>query len=126
MVSNAMPKSAICHFTTPPADFEAALDRKLDLAAEAFAGYRRTSVSNRAAILLRAARILEAEVEECASITTSKMSKTVASARNVLRLLVPLIAAGEQMQEGLDTIDAGLDAGTEANTAACAGERVRQ
>jgi succinate-semialdehyde dehydrogenase/glutarate-semialdehyde dehydrogenase len=76
-----MPKTAIPHFTSPLADSEAALAQKLDFAAEAFASYRRTSVSDRAAILLRAARILEADVEACASLMTTEMGKPIASAR---------------------------------------------
>jgi succinate-semialdehyde dehydrogenase/glutarate-semialdehyde dehydrogenase len=76
-----MPETTIFHFTASSADSETGLDRKLDLASDAFASYRRTPVSDRAEILLRAAGILEAEVEECASLMTSEMGKTIVSAR---------------------------------------------
>ena len=45
---------------------------------------------------------------------------------NVLRLLVPLVATDEQMHEGLDMIEAGLAAYTEAKIEACAGEKVQE
>ena len=53
------------------------LDRKLALAAEAFAEYRRTSFAGRAAMLRRAAQILEDETDELARLATLEMGKTL-------------------------------------------------
>ena len=45
---------------------------------------------------------------------------------NVLRLLVPLVATDEQMQEGLNVIEAGLETYNDADTKVYAGEKVQR
>jgi succinate-semialdehyde dehydrogenase / glutarate-semialdehyde dehydrogenase len=55
------------------------LDRKLARAAEAFGDYRQTSFAQRAAMLRRAAQILEDEVDELARLATLEMGKTLAA-----------------------------------------------
>ncbi len=55
------------------------LDRKLARAAEAFDEYRQTSFAQRAAMLRRAAQILEDEVDELARLATLEMGKTLAA-----------------------------------------------
>ncbi|UOZ03161.1 NAD-dependent succinate-semialdehyde dehydrogenase [Amycolatopsis sp. WQ 127309] len=55
---------------------EEQLDGKLALAAEAFRAYRRTSPGDRAALLRRAADILEAEADELGRLATLEMGKT--------------------------------------------------
>jgi len=76
--------SAIPLFTHPAApqpDSTAVLERKLRLAAEAFKSYRRTTLAERAALLLRVAGLLEQDAERCAALMTAEMGKTLASAR---------------------------------------------
>ncbi|MDQ3904402.1 MAG: NAD-dependent succinate-semialdehyde dehydrogenase [Actinomycetota bacterium] len=53
------------------------LDRKLALAAEAFTEYRQMSFAGRAAMLRRAAQILEDETDELARLATLEMGKTL-------------------------------------------------
>ncbi|WP_326954254.1 NAD-dependent succinate-semialdehyde dehydrogenase [Amycolatopsis sp. NBC_01286] len=59
---------------------EEQLDGKLALAAEAFRAYRKTSFGDRAALLRRAADILEAEADELGRLATLEMGKTHAAA----------------------------------------------
>ena len=54
--------------------------RKIQLAAETFREYRKTSFEERAGWLLRAAEILEDEAEDLGRIMTTEMGKTLASA----------------------------------------------
>jgi succinate-semialdehyde dehydrogenase/glutarate-semialdehyde dehydrogenase len=56
------------------------LEDKLQRAAEAFAGYRKTSLAQRAAWMIRVAEILEGEKEAFARIMTTEMGKTYRSA----------------------------------------------
>jgi succinate-semialdehyde dehydrogenase / glutarate-semialdehyde dehydrogenase len=53
------------------------LDRKLARAAEAFDEFRRTSFAQRAAMLRRAAQILEDEIDKLAQLATLEMGKTL-------------------------------------------------
>lgn len=55
------------------------LDRKLARAAEVFGEYRQTAFAQRAAMLRRAAQILENEVDELARLATLEMGKTLAA-----------------------------------------------
>ena len=57
------------------------LEVKLDAAARAFPGYRRTTFAQRAAWLTAAAGILDAENEDVARMMTTEMGKTLVSAR---------------------------------------------
>ena len=56
------------------------IDQKLQLAAETFREYRKTSFTDRSRWLMRAAEILEEEAEELGRIMTLEMGKTFASA----------------------------------------------
>jgi len=56
------------------------VDAKLQLAAETFVEYRKTSYEERSRMLVRAAEILENEAEDFARIMTTEMGKTFASA----------------------------------------------
>jgi succinate-semialdehyde dehydrogenase/glutarate-semialdehyde dehydrogenase len=56
------------------------IEEKVRLAAEAFAGYRKTSFAERAGLLRRAADILEDEAGELGRLATLEMGKTHASA----------------------------------------------
>jgi succinate-semialdehyde dehydrogenase/glutarate-semialdehyde dehydrogenase len=57
------------------------LDEKLRRAADAFRTYRTTTYAERAALLNRAADILDADTDELARLATLEMGKTYASAR---------------------------------------------
>jgi succinate-semialdehyde dehydrogenase/glutarate-semialdehyde dehydrogenase len=57
------------------------IETKLALAAKAFAAHRRTSFSERAGKMLRAAEILEARKEEFARLMTAEMGKPIRGAR---------------------------------------------
>jgi len=56
------------------------IDRKLQLAADTFREYRKTSFEERSRMLLRAAEILESEAEDFGRLMTSEMGKTLAAA----------------------------------------------
>ena len=56
------------------------IDRKLQLAADTFREYRKTSFEERSRMLLRAAEILEDEAEEFGRLMTMEMGKTLAAA----------------------------------------------
>ncbi|MGB8993924.1 MAG: NAD-dependent succinate-semialdehyde dehydrogenase [Pseudonocardiaceae bacterium] len=56
------------------------LDRKLHQAAEAFRDYRRTSFAQRAAMLHRAAEILDDEADDLGHLATLEMGKTLTAA----------------------------------------------
>ena len=60
---------------------ESQLDEKLARSAEAFRRYRRTTLAERAAWMMRAAEILEKEQDAFARIMTLEMGKPVAAAR---------------------------------------------
>ena len=62
---------------TPHADAE--VEEKLRLAARAFRDYRRTSYAARAGMLLRLARLLEAEKDACSRLITTEMGKPLAA-----------------------------------------------
>jgi succinate-semialdehyde dehydrogenase/glutarate-semialdehyde dehydrogenase len=55
---------------------EAALDRKLDQSARAFGHWRRTSLAERAAALVRAGELLDAEKRTLGQLMTEEMGKT--------------------------------------------------
>ncbi|HEY9282478.1 MAG TPA: aldehyde dehydrogenase family protein, partial [Pyrinomonadaceae bacterium] len=59
---------------------DAEVDDKLRLAALAFRDYRRTSFAARGQMLLRLARLLEAERDACGRLITTEMGKPVAAA----------------------------------------------
>src|SRR4028118_257431 len=59
---------------------EEGIERKLQLAADTFREYRKTSFAERAGWLMRAAEILEEEAEELGRIMKLEMGKTYASA----------------------------------------------
>ncbi len=59
---------------------EEEIDRKIQLAAETFREYRKTSFEERSRMMNRAAEILEDEAEEFGSLMTSEMGKTLAAA----------------------------------------------
>ncbi|MBO0882780.1 MAG: aldehyde dehydrogenase family protein, partial [Mycobacterium sp.] len=59
---------------------DAELDRKLQVAADTFRSYRRTSYSQRAELLRRTADVLEADADRLARLATLEMGKTLASA----------------------------------------------
>ena len=61
------------------------LDAKLALSAAAYAQHRRTSFAERAAWLIRAAELFEAEVDDLAALATIEMGKTLVSARAEVR-----------------------------------------
>jgi succinate-semialdehyde dehydrogenase/glutarate-semialdehyde dehydrogenase len=56
------------------------LDKKLDLAADAFKLYQRTSFDDRKQLMLRAAEILESDKERFGRLMTSEMGKPIKSA----------------------------------------------
>ena len=56
------------------------IEEKLQLAASAFKAHRKTSFSDRAAKMLRAAQILEEEKDECARLMTLEMGKPLKAA----------------------------------------------
>ncbi|MGA9526764.1 MAG: NAD-dependent succinate-semialdehyde dehydrogenase [Terriglobales bacterium] len=56
------------------------IEKKLQLASEAFRAYRRTSFADRAARMMRAAEILEQEKDECAHLMTLEMGKPLKAA----------------------------------------------
>ncbi len=58
----------------------AQIEAKLQLAAEAFRAHRRTTFSDRAAKMMRAAQILEEEKDECARLMTLEMGKPLKAA----------------------------------------------
>jgi succinate-semialdehyde dehydrogenase / glutarate-semialdehyde dehydrogenase len=58
----------------------AQIERKLQLATDAFQSHRRTSFADRARMMLRAADILEKEKDDCAHLMTLEMGKTLRSA----------------------------------------------
>jgi len=57
------------------------IDEKLQLAADTFREYRKTSFEERSRWLMRAAEILEDEAEELGRIMTTEMGKTLAAAK---------------------------------------------
>src|SRR6185295_14018616 len=59
---------------------ETQIDEKLQRAAETFPGYRHTPLSEREAMMLRAAEILEAEKHDFARLMTTEMGKPVLAA----------------------------------------------
>jgi succinate-semialdehyde dehydrogenase/glutarate-semialdehyde dehydrogenase len=59
---------------------DAQLEVKLQKAADAFSGYRKTPFAERAQLMLNAAGILEKEKENCARVMTTEMGKTFRSA----------------------------------------------
>jgi succinate-semialdehyde dehydrogenase / glutarate-semialdehyde dehydrogenase len=61
---------------------EAELDGKLDLAAEAFRGFRRLPIAERAAALQRAAAILEAEQDALGQVMAIEMGKIAKAGRD--------------------------------------------
>src|SRR5271154_286036 len=58
----------------------AQIEQKLRLAASAFQAHRRTSFSDRAAKMMRAAEILEKEKDDCARLMTLEMGKLLKAA----------------------------------------------
>src|SRR6266481_6776489 len=56
------------------------LDAKIELAHAVFHSYRRTSLAERAGMILRATEILEAEKKDCARLMTLEMSKPIKGA----------------------------------------------
>jgi succinate-semialdehyde dehydrogenase / glutarate-semialdehyde dehydrogenase len=65
--------------TFAPLD-ETQIEEKLQLAAETFATYRRTSLTERAEWMLRAAEILEREKDDFARLMTTEMGKPISGA----------------------------------------------
>lgn len=61
------------------------LDQKLQIAADAFRSYRKTTFTERAGWLHRAAEILDAEAEQLGRLATLEMGKTLASAIGEVR-----------------------------------------
>ena len=59
---------------------DAQIDRKLQIAAEAFSKYRKSSFAERAQLMQRAAEILEGKKETFARMMTTEMGKTFRSA----------------------------------------------
>src|ERR1700687_36775 len=59
---------------------DAQIDRKLQIASESFAKYRKSSFAERAQIMQRAAKILEDKKETFARMMTTEMGKTFRSA----------------------------------------------
>ncbi len=59
---------------------ESQIDEKLERAAETFAAYRQTSLTERAGWMLRAAEILESEKSEFARLMTTEMGKPITGA----------------------------------------------
>jgi succinate-semialdehyde dehydrogenase/glutarate-semialdehyde dehydrogenase len=66
-------------------DAPARLEAKLALAQETFQRWRRTSFSERAELLTRAAAVLEADEEALAGLMTLEMGKPIAAARQEIR-----------------------------------------
>ncbi len=66
---------------TFPALSRAAVERRLDLAAEAFRGYRRVPLAHRALCMRKLAWILDDEVEDLATLITLEMGKPLYAAR---------------------------------------------
>ena len=56
------------------------IEKKLQLATDAFRGHRRTPFADRAAKMMRAAEILEQEKDECARLMTLEMGKPLKAA----------------------------------------------
>ena len=59
---------------------DAQIDRKLQIAAETFLKYRKTSFAERAQLMQRAGKILEEKKEKFARMMTTEMGKTFRSA----------------------------------------------
>jgi succinate-semialdehyde dehydrogenase / glutarate-semialdehyde dehydrogenase len=59
---------------------ETAIERKLDLSSRAFVSFRRTPFAERAAALVRAAELLEAEKQALGRLMTEEMGKTLRAA----------------------------------------------
>src|SRR5436305_8576226 len=59
---------------------DAEIDRKLQLAADTFLQHRRTTFSDRARLMVRAAEVLERRKKEFARLMTLEMGKTLRSA----------------------------------------------
>src|ERR1700733_12743786 len=59
---------------------DAVLEEKLQRAAESFGAFRKTSFASRAALMVKAAEILEADKEKFARVMTTEMGKTYRSA----------------------------------------------
>ncbi len=78
-IASTDPRTAEIRQTFEPLS-EDAIEHKLELAARAFAAWRRTSYAERARALSEAARLLEAEKEALGRIMTEEMGKTLASA----------------------------------------------
>jgi len=81
MTSIDIAKTVLPPLAAPGLDSEAAIEWKLQCAAEAFIVYRRTPLTERAAMLVRVAGILESEVERFAASITAEMGKPLAQAR---------------------------------------------
>ena len=60
---------------------DAEIDDRLQRAAQAFASYRRTSLSDRVGWLRAAADVLDADTDQVAALMTTEMGKTLASAK---------------------------------------------
>ncbi|MDT4963329.1 MAG: succinate-semialdehyde dehydrogenase / glutarate-semialdehyde dehydrogenase [Pseudonocardiales bacterium] len=60
---------------------EAEIDDRLDRASQAFASYRRTSLSDRVGWLRAAADVLDADTDQVAALMTTEMGKTLAAAK---------------------------------------------
>jgi acyl-CoA reductase-like NAD-dependent aldehyde dehydrogenase len=58
----------------------AELNRRVQLARDAFESHRKTSFAERAAKLLQAAQILESEARQFGALMTAEMGKTIAAA----------------------------------------------
>lgn len=71
----------LTHYAAPPSDAQAVIERKLSLAAEALNAYRRTSLTQRAALLVRVADLLEKDAERYAVLMTAEMGKPLTQAR---------------------------------------------
>ncbi len=67
--------------TTFTEQTDAEVEATLARAADAFLGYRRTTFAHRAAWMRRAGDILDAEVDEIATMLTTEMGKTLVAAR---------------------------------------------
>jgi succinate-semialdehyde dehydrogenase / glutarate-semialdehyde dehydrogenase len=78
-IASIDPRTGETHSTFEPLD-DRAIDSKLALASAAFAGFRRTSLSERARWMTRAAELLEAEKRALGRLMTEEMGKTLASA----------------------------------------------
>jgi succinate-semialdehyde dehydrogenase/glutarate-semialdehyde dehydrogenase len=76
--------------TVPHAD-DADLTRAIDCAREGFEVWRKTSPSNRATIMLRAAEILRSRVDEIAHATTLEQGKPLSQARTDLQRCADMV-----------------------------------